>query len=59
MKVELEWRKILWDGIATSLITDSNDIFAIGILPMSPIKDMYPFITGWYGGISFNILSQT
>ena len=36
------------------IIANSIGILTLGILLVLPIKDTYPFITGWYGGISFN-----
>jgi hypothetical protein len=36
------------------IVADSNGMLALSILLMSPIEDTYPFITRWYGEISFN-----
>ena len=38
------------------IIVDSIGILALSILLMSLIEDTYPFITGWYRGISFDVI---
>jgi len=39
---------------SVEIITDLISILALGILLVFPIENTYPFITGWYGRISFD-----